>query len=332
MLHLRDSIDCHVAVFGLSCCRLCFRWTRTLPVNPDSQCSWSHSLEGSNPPLSIANQSNRLSQPLAMVVENDAKLAACFVQGLSSRYRVVALPAAEIALDRIRETPPDLVIAESALPDLDAIELCRRIRGDERSSHIPVILLSTQYLEADHVRALEAGVDDYFPMPFSTTLLLARISNLLESRRRLLERCCHPFMPRDLAFTPPNNQFVRRVREVVEQHLSDSRFNAEDLARNLALSRRQLFRKFKGLTGQTPHGFLRSMRLQRAAQLLTGSEMTVMQITFAVGFDDLKHFRSVFRQYFGVLPSQFAKASLEAPWNHSDDMGPQQNPGFPLDL
>jgi DNA-binding response OmpR family regulator len=273
--------------------------------------SRSRSFEGSIPPRSIPALSNGGNQPLTMVVEDDPDLAAYFSQWLSSQYRVIALPAAEIALTTIRETPPDLVIAQSALPDPDGIELCRRIRCLERSSLTPVILLSAQYSEADHVRALEAGADDYISMPFSTTLLLARIHNLLESRRRLLERFFQQFTPLDVAIASPDNQFVVRVREIVQQHLSDSLFNAEDLARHLALSRRQLFRKFKGLTGQTPHDFLRSMRLQRAAQLLKRSEMTVMQITFAVGFDDLKHFRSVFRQHFGVLPSQFAKASID---------------------
>jgi DNA-binding response OmpR family regulator len=232
-------------------------------------------------------------------------------QRLCSRYRVITTDVAEIVLARIRETVPDLVLADS-VPGLDGIELCQRIHDHELTSHIPVILLSARDLEADHVRALEAGADDYFPKPFSTALLLARIHNLLESRRRLIERYRqHISLQPDLAVTSPDTQFLRRVRETVEQRLSDTQFNVGDLARNLALSRRQLFRKFKGLTGQTPHAFLRSVRLKRAAQLLLGSRMTIMQVTFAVGFDDLKHFRAVFRQQFGVLPSQYAKAGPE---------------------
>ena len=275
-----------------------------------SLASSARPFEGSTPPPSLPIQLNGGSQPLILVVEDNAELAAYFHQRLGSRYRVLVLDNTDIAsaIAKIREMLPDFVIAEFALQGLDGIELCRRIRCHERTSHTPVILLTAQYLEVDHARALEAGADDYLPKPFSTSLLLARIHNLIESRRRLLERFRQQFIPRDVAVASPDSQFVHRVCEIIEQHLSDSRFNAEDLARNLALSRRQLFRKFKGLTGQTPHGFLRSMRLERAAQLLRGSEMTVMQITFAVGFDDLKHFRTVFRQRFGVLPSEFAKA------------------------
>jgi DNA-binding response OmpR family regulator len=274
-----------------------------------SSASLARPFEGSIPPPSSLSLTNSGSQPLIFVAEDNADLAAYLRQRLCSQYRVIAADIAEIALARILETVPDLVLAESVLPGLDGIELCQRIRCHERTSHIPVILLSARDLEADHARALEVGADDYFPKPFSTALLLARIHNLLESRRRLIERFRQQInlQTRDVAITSPDAQFLRRVRETVEQHLSDSRFNADDLARNLALSRRQLFRKFKGLTGLTPHTFLRSMRMERAAQLLKGSQMTIMQITFAVGFDDLKHFRTVFRQQFGLLPSEFAK-------------------------
>jgi CheY-like chemotaxis protein len=249
------------------------------------------------------------NQPLILVVENNADRLSLFLQALRPQYRVVAAENAELGLAKAQQTVPDLILADAFPLPLDGTELCRRLHSIEATSPIPFILLSASGRETDHAQALAAGVDDYVCEPFSLPLLVVRVHNLLESRRRLRERFRQEItlQPRGIAVTPVEAQFLRRIVDAVEKHLSDSGFNIDDLARNLSLSRRQLFRKFKALTGQTPHAFLRAARLTRAAQLLRESQMTIMEITFAVGFDDLKHFRTVFREHFGVLPSEYAR-------------------------
>jgi transcriptional regulator GlxA family with amidase domain len=177
------------------------------------------------------------------------------------------------------------------------------------TSHIPVILLAADDSEAGCMRALEAGVDDYLGKPFRFPLLRARVDNLLENRRKLHEHFqqLQTVQPRELATNQVDAEFLRRVVQIVEKNLADYEFDVETLARQMALSRRQLFRKFKALAGCTPNVFIRDIRLKRAAQLLRDSGMTVSEIIYAVGFSDPKYFRNIFRERFGVLPGEYNK-------------------------
>ena len=139
--------------------------------------------------------------------------------------------------------------------------------------------------------------------------LKARLDELLLARGKAHERLGpeSTLPPRHLTANQADAQFLRRAIEIVDRHLSDFEFDVEALAKKVAVSRRQLFRKLKAVTGGTPNALIRAMRLKRAAQLLKESQMTVTEITYAVGFSDLKHFRSVFQEYFGVLPGEYAR-------------------------
>ena len=142
----------------------------------------------------------------------------------------------------------------------------------------------------------------------SLPLLKARVDELLLARSKAHERLGpeSTLQPANLAANQADAQFLRRAIETVDRHLSDFEFDVEALAKQVAVSRRQLFRKLKAVTGGTPNALIRTMRLKRAAQLLNESQMTVTEITYAVGFSDLKHFRSVFLEHFGVLPGEYA--------------------------
>jgi CheY-like chemotaxis protein len=247
--------------------------------------------------------------PLVIVVEADAHDALHIVQGLEPEFRILAAKEGKAALERTRETVPDLIIASILLPGLSGIELCRHLKCDELTSHIPVILLGAS--EIRRVDALEAGADDYLAKPFSQAVLRARASGLLQSRRNLQELVRHESLiePRDLATNQFDAQFLRRTTEIVEKHLADFEFDVETLSRALFMSRRQLLRKLKAVVGYAPNSFIRTLRLKRAAELLKTSGMTVTEITYAVGFSDLKHFRTLFRNHFGALPAEYARAA-----------------------
>jgi transcriptional regulator GlxA family with amidase domain len=191
---------------------------------------------------------------------------------------------------------------------LDGLELCRHLKSDELASHIPVILLATAASEKRQIQALESGGDDCFVCPFNPQLFRARVNNLLQSRRKA-QRQFSPDLavhPREIATNQVDVQFLRHTIDTVEKHLSDFEFDVEALAAKMFMSRRQLFRKLKGVAGCAPNVFIRNLRLKRAAQLLKESKMTVIEITFAVGFSDLKHFRTIFREQYGVLPGDYA--------------------------
>jgi CheY-like chemotaxis protein/AraC-like DNA-binding protein len=257
--------------------------------------------------------------PLVLLVENDTRLASQISQGLNEACRFVEARDGEEGLRQAHETVPDLVITELTLPRLDGLGLCRGLKRAELTSHIPIIVLAAHGGDDAESRALQAGADYCLSKPLSLPLLKNRVNDLL--------RACNkepanlgpesPPQPRSLA-RHADVQFLRRSIETVDQHLSDFEFDVEALAKQMAVSRRQLFRKLKAVTGGTPNALIRSLRLKRAAQLLRESQMTITEITYAVGFSDLKHFRSVFREQFGVLPGEYPRKAPKEEYARDD--------------
>ncbi len=247
--------------------------------------------------------------PLILIAANDPELSRLVRQALEADFRLSLAQDGPEALQLAQEVVPDLIVSDAQLPHLDGMTLCRRLKGDELASHIPIVLLTAPGLQDGPMKALEAGADDYLSQPFNAALLRARVEHLLEAHRKAQDQFSPeiPFLPREMATTQMDAQFVRRMIETIEKSLSDYEFDVEALAMKMAVSRRQLFRKIKAVTGCTPNGLIRTLRLKRAAQLLESSKMTVTEITYAVGFSDLKHFRTVFREHFGVLPGDYPK-------------------------
>jgi DNA-binding response OmpR family regulator len=246
-----------------------------------------------------------------LIIEENPMLRADIRQGLGPQFRLIEVTDGAGGARMAEEIVPDLIITNMALGKVDGAELCRRLKANELTSHVPVVIVSAYNSEICHVRALEAGADDYIVTPFRPSLLRARVDNLLESRHKLRERFHQEItlQPRGVAITQTDAQFLRRLTEVIERHLCDYEFDVEMLAQKVAISRRQLFRKLKAVTDCTASSLIRAMRLQRAAQLLRDSRMTVTEVTYAVGFSDLKHFRTVFRDHFGLSPSEYGKKS-----------------------
>ncbi|HEY1787938.1 MAG TPA: response regulator [Verrucomicrobiae bacterium] len=263
------------------------------------------------PATAIEDESSMKEQPSILLVQNDADLAVSIQQGFGPDYRTMLVKDGAQGLIQARETLPDIIIAEVTLSILNGIELCRKLKNDELTSHIPVILLATQDSESGQLQALEAGADDYLIKPFKLSLLKARVDNLQESRQKLHElfKQVKQLYPRDIATNQSDAKFIRRVIDLVEANMADWDFDLDIMARKLAVSRRQLFRKIRAAAGCSPNTLIRTLRLRRAAQLLTESQMTVTEITYAVGFSDLKYFRAIFRDYYGVAPGEYLKHS-----------------------
>ena len=251
--------------------------------------------------------------PLLLLVDNDTKVSSQISQGLGGAYRVIEARDGEEGLRQAQETVPDLVITELNSPRLDGLGLCRHLKRAELTSHIPVIVLTAHGQADSQMRALEAGADHYLAKPLSLPLLKARVDELLLAPSKVHQRLGpeSTLQPRNLAASQADAQFLRRAIETVDRHLSDFEFDVEALAKKMAVSRRQLFRKLKAVTGGTPNALIRAMRLNRAAQLLKKSQMTVTEITYAVGFLDLKHFRSLFLEHFAVLPGEYARKAAK---------------------
>jgi DNA-binding response OmpR family regulator len=247
--------------------------------------------------------------PMLLIIEADRELCQYIRQGFDAGYRIIEAADGQQGMKIAAETMPDLIIAEAGAAHMDGVAFCSKLKCDDLTSHIPVILLADGGDEQQQMKALEGGADEFIPKPFRLSLLKARVTNLLESRRRLRERFdpSATLAPREIATNQLDLQFMKRVVLVVEKNLSDFEFDVDSLAHEISVSRRQLFRKIKAITNQTPNMLIRSIRLNRAAQLLRESRLTISEITYAVGFSDLKHFREVFQERFGVLPSSYAE-------------------------
>jgi AraC-like DNA-binding protein len=192
------------------------------------------------------------------------------------------------------------------MPKKDGYEVCRILKKDEKTSHIPIILLTARAASENKIEGLEIGVDDYIIKPFEPKELLVRVKNLIDLRRTLRERfsASVPLRPGEVAVSSMDDAFLQKVMAVVEQHIADESFSVEQLGLEVAMSRAQLHRKLTALTNLSASEFIRYLRLHRAMDLLTSNSGTVSEIAYSVGFGDPSYFSRAFHMQFGVSPSE----------------------------
>ena len=248
--------------------------------------------------------------PLVLLVEDHVEVRAFLRDTLASRYRIAEASSGEAALAAARAAPPDLIVSDVMMPGLDGFDLVRALRADGVLAPIPVILLTARADEASRLEGLDAGADDYLAKPFSAAELKARAENLIELRRALRRRYSDEVVVGPSQVTVPSADavFLDEVRAAVEQHIGNSEFGVEWLADEVHLSRRQLHRKLRALTGLSSVAYIRMMRLERAAQLLEQHAGTVSEVAYRVGFRDADYFGRLFRQAYGHPPSEHAAA------------------------
>ncbi|MCI0695270.1 response regulator [candidate division KSB1 bacterium] len=265
------------------------------------------SVFGVEPPASSIQDQASSDQPVLLIVEDNLDMRTHIRNLLAQSCRIIEASDGTEGLEKSAEAIPDLIISDVMMPEMDGFEFCRRIKTDERTSHIPVILLTARASERSKLEGLETGADDYLTKPFNAHELRVRIKNLLEQRRKLRERFSREvtLQPRDIAITTADELFLQRVMAIVDKHLSDSDFNVEAFAQEFRMSRVQLHRKIKALTDQSPGDFIRALRLRAAAKLLAQGKHTVTEVAYEAGFNNLSYFAKCFREQFGVLPSEY---------------------------
>jgi len=198
------------------------------------------------------------------------------------------------------------------MPKKDGYEVCRTLKLDEKTSHIPVILLTAKAASENGIEGLETGADDYLVKPFEPKELLARIRNLIDLRRKLRQRfsVSAPLRPGEIAVTSMDDAFLKKLMAVVEERMGDETFTVEELGNRLNMSRVQLHRKITALTSQSASEFIRYMRLHRAMDLLKQKAATVSEIAYMVGFSTPSHFTKCFHELFGATPSEVSRTEL----------------------
>ncbi|MCB9353978.1 MAG: helix-turn-helix domain-containing protein [Lewinellaceae bacterium] len=253
-----------------------------------------------------------VSAPLILVVEDNpdvvAYLASCLPQ-----YRLLVGKDGGEGIEIARESVPDLIITDVMMPHKDGYEVCRTLRSDERTSHIPIIMLTAKADMESKLEGLEKGADAYLAKPFLKEELLVRIRKLLEMRSHLQQHYLTSAglteemeTMRDLPQVPAlEDQFVKKVRQVVEAHLDRGDFDVERLCREMAMSHSQLHRKLSALTGLSATRFIRYVRLNKAKELLRDPVLSITSIAYDTGFNDPGYFSRVFKQEFGATPQEW---------------------------
>ena len=227
-------------------------------------------------------------------------------RNLELQYRVETASDGEQAWKMIQENCPDLVISDVMMPGMDGNELCRMIKSDKRTSHIPVILLTARQGDESKVEGLETGADDYVTKPFNMIALVLRIRKLIElSHYRQVTHATIDPAPSEIVITSLDEKLIEKAIKYVEDNISRSDLSVEELSHELGMSRVHLYKKLLQITGKTPIEFIRVIRLKRAAQLLRESQLHVSEVAYEVGFNNPRYFSRYFKDEFGVLPSVY---------------------------
>ncbi|PTB96479.1 hypothetical protein C9994_07140 [Marivirga lumbricoides] len=252
------------------------------------------------------------SLPIALVVEDNADLRNHISSLLQGGYFVHQAQNGKEGIEKAINLIPDIIISDLMMPEVDGMELCRQLKADERTSHIPIIMLTAKADQPSKLDGLKTGADDYLTKPFDADELNIRAKNLIDQRIKLRDKYSVTLMiaPSKIEVTSPDELFIKKALSIVDEHISDPEFTVENFQKAIGMSRMQLHRKLKALTNHSASEFIRDLRLQRAADLLAVHGTTVADAAYSCGFNSLSYFAQCFKEKYGVTPSQYESASL----------------------
>lgn len=246
--------------------------------------------------------------PLVLIVEDNKELRVHLTNDLKDSFQVKEAVNGEEGLKMIEKYHPDIVISDVMMPKMDGFEMCRLMKTDLETSHIPIILLTARTLEEDQIEGYENGADGYLSKPFSINVLRSRIHNLLAAKNRLRQRFSEIggiFPSSEVTTNNIDEAFLEKATRIVMKNISDLDFKQEDLLRDMHLGRSQFYRKINALTGNNPSHFIRTIRLRYASDLLLRNEYSIKEITYMAGFNSTAYFSKTFRELFDLTPSQY---------------------------
>ena len=245
--------------------------------------------------------------PNVLVVDDDAHIVDVITFALEkAEFGFSVARNGQEALNLFDPGKHDILVLDVGMPELDGLQVCRELR---KTSEVPILFLSARDEEIDRILGLEIGGDDYLTKPFSAVELQTRVANLIALRRRLQQRFAQKIelKPNQLTVTNPDDAFLKRALDILEEHFGNEEFGVERLQREIGMSRTQLHRKLKALTNQSTSEFIRTFRLQRAADLLRQNAGNVTEIAYKVGFSSQPYFTKCFQTHFGISPKAYQK-------------------------
>lgn len=286
-------------------------------IQPAATATPAASALPNSPTYSTAPSPLSSSAPTVLIVDDNDDIRAYISSLLSDKYNILFAADGREGLDKALKNVPDLIVCDVMMPVMDGLDMCRRVKEETATSHIPVLMLTARSLEEQRTEGYECGADGYLTKPFSGSVLISRVGNLLESRRKLRELFNGSAMPvpaadDKAAATEPataetntvDMRFISDFRKLVAERMGDSELSVETLSSEMRLSRVQLYRKIKALTGKTPVEFIRLSRLERADRLLHDGGKTVSEISYEVGFSSPSYFIKCYKEHFGHTPNE----------------------------
>lgn len=242
-----------------------------------------------------------------LVVDDNAEILKYLSEAMTDDFRVLTAANGTKAIEVLGSDNVDLVISDVMMPDMDGVQLCRAIKRNLRTSHIPVLLLSAKADIVDRLDGLKVGADDYIPKPFLMDELLAKVRNLIRTRESIIrhysQNSTAEIEPSKMAQNPLDEEFLSKATKIMDEHLDDSEFTTDMFARQMCMSRSNLHLKMKALTGESTNDFIRRTRLRKAAELLKTRRYTVAEVSAMVGYNTPSYFATAFKNFFGASPS-----------------------------
>lgn len=244
-----------------------------------------------------------------LIVEDNNEIRHYLSSGLAELFNTWEAGNGEEALEILKENEVDIIVTDVMMPVMDGIKLCKSVKQNIRTCHIPVLILSAKSEIKDQMEGLQVGADDYIPKPFSLAVLTTKIQNMMRTRRRMLERYSKSLdvEPEKITFNAMDEALLKRAVTIVEKNMDNIEFSTDEFAREMNMSRSNLHLKLKAITGESTIDFIRKIRFNEAAKLLKDGRYTVSEVSTMVGFNTPSYFATSFKKYFGCLPTEYIK-------------------------
>ena len=249
-------------------------------------------------------------RPVVLVVEDNNELRKHLKNELNNTFKVLEAVNGLDGIEKVIKYYPDIVISDVMMPEMDGFELCRRVKTDIETCHIPVILLTARSLDEDKIEGYQTGADAYIPKPYNTHVLKARVKNLLETKKRLRDKfsALSGLLPSsEITSNSLDEAFLDKTTKVILENISDIDFKLDDLLKEIGVGRSQFYRKINSLTNQNPSNFIRTIRLKYAADLLLSNNYSIKEVAHMSGFNSTAYFSKTFRELYEVTPTQFVE-------------------------
>lgn len=268
----------------------------------------------------VLDNNDKNKEYSVLIVEDNPDIRIYLTEILSPWYSVYEAANGQEGLHKAIELFPDIIISDIMMPVMDGITLCSKLKTDMRTSHIPIILLTARTLTSSIIEGLETGADDYLTKPFDEKILLLRVDNLLQNRKRIREYISKEIIikPEEINLNSQDNIFLSNLVDYIEKHIDEPELNIGQMASMMGMSHSNLYKKVKALTGETVIGFIKDFRLKRAAQLLVKDQHYIKEIAYMVGYSDRRHFSDDFKKKFNLTPKEYMEKYKELTSNKLD--------------